>query len=381
MLSRFAPEPATPHEHPPQTAVLLCNLGTPDAPTPRAVRRYLAQFLSDPRVVELPRLLWWPLLHGVILRTRPRRSVAKYAAIWHAQRGSPLQWWTREQAHLLHDWLRQSGHNMLVRHAMRYGSPSIPSQLDALRAAGAAHILVLPLYPQYSCTTTASVGDAVYAWARRQRHVPALRFVSQYHDDARYIDALARSVQEHWQQHGRGQRLVLSFHGVPQRTRLLGDPYYAQAQQSARLLAARLGLQAGEYLTCFQSRFGRARWLQPYTKPTLLDLAAQGIRHVDIVCPGFAADCLETLEEIGHDARQAFVHAGGERLGLIACLNARPDWIATLGHIALQHTAGWPGNAGNGVAAAVLPIHVNPLQQSAPRCTAPGDVAHNYKFG
>jgi len=375
MSPTFAPEPSIPRDQTLQTAILLCNLGTPDAPSARAVRRYLAQFLSDTRVVELPRLLWQPLLHGVILRTRPRRSAAKYAAIWDAQRGSPLQWWTAAQARLLQEWLHQGGRKVLVRHAMRYGNPSIASQLDALRAAGAGRILILPLYPQYSCTTTASVGDAVYDWARCQRHVPELRFVNNYHDEAAYIDVLARSVREHWQQHGRGQRLVISFHGVPHRTCLLGDPYHAQSLHTAHLLAQRLELVPGQYLASFQSRFGRARWLQPYTKPALVHMAGQGIRHVDVICPGFAADCLETLEEINHDARQAFMHAGGTHFGMIACLNDRADWIAALGHIAMRHMAGWPGRDES---VAVLPIHVN---KNTPAGAHAPVVAHNYKFG
>jgi ferrochelatase len=333
----FAPEPSP---QPPGTAVLLCNLGTPDAPTPAALRRYLAQFLGDPRVVEIPRAAWLPILHGIILRTRPAKSAAKYASIWTPE-GSPLQVWTTRQAVMLRGWLGEAGCNVPVRHAMRYGSPSIASQLDALKAGGATRILLLPLYPQYSGTTTASLWDAVYAWAGRQRHVPELRFVNRYHDDAGYIDALARGIEAHWQANGRGEQLVMSFHGVPERTARLGDPYQQEARQTAQLLAARLGLAPDRWVLTFQSRFGKAKWLEPYTEPTLVQLAQSGTRQVDVVCPGFTSDCLETLEEINQEARHAFLQAGGQAFHYIPCLNASPAWIGALSRIAQQHLAGW----------------------------------------
>jgi ferrochelatase len=225
---------------------------------------------------------------------------------------------------------------------MRYGNPSIASQLDALKAEGATRILVLPLYPQYSGTTTASVFDAVYAWAARTRHVPELRFVNHYHDDAGYIGALAQSVEQHWQAHGQPERLVLSFHGVPERTLHLGDPYHCEARKTARLLAERLGLPDGRCLVTFQSRFGKAKWLEPATEPTLIKLAQEGVRRVDVVCPGFTSDCLETLEEIDQEVREAFLHAGGQAFHYIPCLNTHPAWIDALQHIALNHLAGWP---------------------------------------
>lgn len=342
MPSRFAPEPAVRHDRPARTAVLLCNLGTPDAPTAAAVRSYLAEFLGDDRVVEIPRLAWWPILHGIILRTRPAKSAAKYASIWHAQDGSPLLHWTQRQAALLGEQLGQDGNDVLVRHAMRYGQPSIAAQLDALKAAGAGRILILPLYPQYSGTTTASVFDAVYAWARTQRHIPELRFVNRYHDDADYIEALARRIEAHWSAHGRGEQLVMSFHGVPERTRQLGDPYHDEAQATARLLAARLDLSPQQYLVTFQSRFGKAKWLEPYTEPSLIAMAQRGVKRVDVVCPGFTGDCLETLEEISQEAREAFVHAGGQQFEYIACLNDSAPWIEALERIARRHMAGWP---------------------------------------
>jgi protoporphyrin/coproporphyrin ferrochelatase len=337
----FRPEPAYRHGSEARTAVLLVNLGTPDAPTPAALRRYLAEFLSDPRVVEIPRLVWWPILHGVILRTRPARSAAKYASVWTAQ-GSPLASGTERQSTLLGGYLGERGHRLVVRHAMRYGQPSVATVLDALRAEGVTRVLVLPAYPQYAGATTAGVVDAVTQWTRDRRRLPELRFVNEYHDDPGYLAALADSVTEHWRANGRGERLVLSFHGVPQRSLQLGDPYHCQCHKTARLLGERLGLGAEQMLVTFQSRFGKARWLQPYTEPTLRSLARQGIRRVDVMCPGFAVDCLETLEEIDQEARAAFLTAGGERFEYIACLNDRPAWIRALADLAERHLQGWP---------------------------------------
>lgn len=337
----FAPEPVYSHGTPERTAVLLCNLGTPDAPTAKALRRYLGQFLADQRVVEIPKPIWWLILHGIILRTRPAKSAAKYASVWTPE-GSPLAVWTEKQAKLLRGWLGEAGAPVLVRHAMRYGNPSIASQLDALKAEGATRILILPLYPQYSATTTASVFDAVYAWAARTRRVPELRFVNHYHDHAGYIDALAQKVEAYWREHGRGDQLVMSFHGVPERTLHLGDPYHCEARKTARLLGERLGLKPEQMRVTFQSRFGKAKWLQPYTEPTLIALAQQGVKRVDVVCPGFTSDCLETLEEINQEARETFLHAGGEQFHYIECLNDSPAWISALRDVAQQHLAGWP---------------------------------------
>jgi ferrochelatase len=325
----------------PRTAILLCNLGTPDAPTPKAVRRYLAEFLGDPRVVEIPRLLWWPILHGIVLRVRPARSAAKYASIWTPE-GSPLAVWTDKQAKLLLGYLGQRGHRVVVKAAMRYGSPAIASVLDELKAAGVDRVLVLPLYPQYCAATTATVFDKVSEWGRRQRALPELRFVNRYHDDPGYIEALVKRVNDHWMAHGEPERLVLSFHGVPQRTVRLGDPYHAECQATARLLRERLRLKPEQTLVTFQSRFGKAEWLQPYTEPTLVDLARRGVRRVDVTCPGFSVDCLETLEEIGQEARAAFIAAGGTEFHYIACLNDQHEWIAALTDLALRHLHGWP---------------------------------------
>ena len=340
----FRPEPPLAADHTPRTAILLCNLGTPDAPTPAALRRYLAQFLSDQRVVEIPRLLWWPILHGIILRLRPAQSAAKYASIWTPE-GSPLKVWTERQAALLQQWLQARGEPVLVRPAMRYGNPSIASQLDALKAEGATRILILPAYPQYSGTTTASVCDAVYDWGRQVRALPEFGFVNRYHDDPGYIAALAARVRAHWQAHGPAGQLVMSFHGVPARTSALGDPYEQECRQTARLLAQALGLEPEQYRVTFQSRFGKARWLEPYTEPTLVEMARAGIGRVDVVCPGFTADCLETLEEIAQEARQAFLQAGGREFHYIECLNDSTDWIEALGQLARRHLGHGPARA------------------------------------
>ncbi|MEN9781134.1 MAG: ferrochelatase [Pseudomonadota bacterium] len=334
-------EPAYRHGQAAKTGVLLCNLGTPDAPTPAALRRYLAEFLSDPRVVEIPKILWWLILHGIILRVRPRKSAAKYASIWTPE-GSPLLVWTQRQAALLGEALRAQGHAVLVRAAMRYGNPSIASQLDALKAEGATRILILPMYPQYSAATTASVFDAVYAWAAQARQVPELRFVNRYHDHPAYVRALAARIRHAWTDGQPPQQLVMSFHGVPERTLLLGDPYHCECHKTARLLAQELGLRKEQYTVTFQSRFGKAKWLEPYTEPTLIELASSGTRQVDVVCPGFTSDCLETLEEINQEAREAFLEAGGQEFRYIGCLNDAPEWITALGELTAAHLQGWP---------------------------------------
>jgi ferrochelatase len=336
----FKPEPPFRHGQAPATAVLLCNLGTPEAPTAKALRTYLAEFLSDPRVVEIPRVIWWLILHGIILRLRPAKSAAKYASIW-THEGSPLKVWTDKQAAALQDWLDGHGHRVTVHYAMRYGKPSIASQLDALKTEGVTRVLILPAYPQYSGTTTASVFDAVYQWAGQIRHIPEFRFINRYHDDAGYIDALALKIRRYWQEHGRPDQLVMSFHGVPERTLHLGDPYHCECHKTARLLAQALGLEPYQYKLTFQSRFGKAKWLEPYTEPSVIQMAKSGVKRVDVVCPGFTSDCLETLEEIAHEVRQAFMLAGGKEFHYIECLNDDSEWISALGDIAQGHLAGW----------------------------------------
>ncbi|NCT66676.1 MAG: ferrochelatase [Rhodanobacteraceae bacterium] len=341
-MPRYYGQPQFRHGSEAAAAVLLVNLGTPDAPTPRALRRYLGQFLADPRIVEMPRVLWRLILHGIILRVRPARSAALYAKIWTAE-GSPLATGTAALAERLQAALRaQRPGPILVRHAMRYGQPGVGPVLRELAAAGARRVLVLPLFPQYSGTTTASVLDAVGAELARWRWVPDLRFVADYHADARYIEALARSVEAHWQRHGRAQRLVLSYHGIPDKYFRAGDPYFCQCQATARRLRERLDLREDELLVTFQSRVGRAKWLQPYTEATLDALPGQGVKHVQVLCPGFAIDCLETLEEIAMANHARFLHAGGERFEYIPALNSSDDHVAALAELVLRQAQGWP---------------------------------------
>jgi ferrochelatase len=336
----FAQEPPFSHGQTPRTAVLFCNLGTPDAPTASALRRYLGEFLSDHRVVEIPRLVWMLILHGIILHIRPAKSALKYASIWTAE-GSPLKIWTERQAQALDAAFAQRNEQVRVRYAMRYGNPSMASQLDALKAEGFTRVLVMPAYPQYSGTTTASVFDAVYTWGHRTRLLPEFRFINHYHDHPAYITALAQQVRAHWAEHGQSERLVMSFHGVPERTLHLGDPYHCECYKTARLLGEALGLNKTQYIVTFQSRFGKAKWLEPYTEPTLIALAEQGVKKVDLICPGFTSDCLETLEEIAQEAQEAFMHAGGEQFHYIPCLNDNPAWIEAMHAIASMHLAGW----------------------------------------
>lgn len=337
----FKTEPVYSHGQAPRTAIVLANLGTPDAPTAPALRRYLAEFLSDHRVVEIPKPIWWLILHGIILRVRPAKSAAKYATVWTPQ-GSPLKVWTETQAKLLQGYLGERGHQVTVRYAMRYGNPSIASVLDELKAQGATRVLIVPAYPQYSGTTTASVFDAVAHWGLKTRHLPELRFVNRYHDDPGYIAALAQRVQHHWLHHERGEHLVMSFHGLPERNLHLGDPYHCECHKTARLLAQKLGIDKDRYTVTFQSRFGKAKWLEPYTEPTLIAMAQKGVKSVDVVCPGFTGDCIETLEEINQEAREAFLHAGGQTFEYIECVNDSPDWMRALTHLTEQHLQGWP---------------------------------------
>lgn len=313
---------------PARTGVLLANLGTPDAPTPAAVRRYLREFLTDRRVVDLPPPLWWPILYGIVLPLRPRRSAHAYGRIW-TDEGSPLLVISRRQEAALRTRLAARG-AIAVALGMRYGRPSIAEALDALRAGGAQRLVILPLYPQYSSATTASTFDAVARHMRSWVDHPDVHFLSDYHDRPWYVDAVARSISEAWQSADPGERLLFSFHGMPARTRTAGDPYHDRCHASARLIATALGLADDRWEVTFQSRFGAAKWLKPYTDETLRSWARAGVTSVDVVCPGFAADCLETLEEIAMLNRDAFLEAGGRSFRYIPCLNDRADHIEGL---------------------------------------------------
>jgi ferrochelatase len=328
-----------------RSAVVLINLGTPQAPTAAAVRRYLREFLSDPRVVEIPRWIWWPILNGPVLALRPRRSAAKYAAVWTAE-GSPLLVGSQHQAAALTAELALRGLELDVALAMRYGEPSIDAALSQLRSHGVTRMLMLPLYPQYSATTTASALDGVNRVLGRLRDVPEVRWIKHFADDPGYIDALRASVAGHWERYGRGDCLLMSFHGLPRRNLDLGDPYHCECHKTARLLAEALGLEPSAFRISFQSRFGRARWLEPSTVDTLRALARGGVRRLDVICPGFVADCLETLEEIAIEGKAEFLAAGGQQLRYIGCLNDSAPFIRALADLVERNVQGWPIEAG-----------------------------------
>ncbi len=313
------------------SGVLLVNLGTPDAPTPAAIRPYLREFLSDRRVVDLPRWLWLPVLYGVILPLRPRTLAPMYARIWRAD-GSPLLAITRELRAAL-----ASALSMPVAEGMRYGRPGIAAGAAELREVGVERLVVLPLYPQYSDTTTASAFDGVDQALRALGWQPQQQRIEEYHADEHYIAALAGSVREHWSAHGRGERLLMSFHGIPERYVARGDPYGGQCQETARRLAAALQLAGGDWQLCYQSRVGKAAWLGPYTDEVIPQLARDGMRRLDVICPGFAADCLETLDEVAIRYAGAFVAAGGEALRYVPALNARPAHVDALARRVRAH--------------------------------------------
>jgi ferrochelatase len=338
---KYLPEPKHQHGTIPKTGILLINLGTPDAPTATALRPYLQEFLSDPRVVEISRPLWWLILNGVVLRTRPRQAAAKYALIW-TKEGSPLAVHTAKQATLLRGYL---GERIKTPHvvawAMRYGRPSIEKTLLGLREQSCDRILILPLYPQYAASTTASAFDAVFDTVKQMRNAPALRLIQHYHDHSAYIAALAKSVNDFWVTNGRPDKLLMSFHGVPRFALDRGDPYHCECYKTARLLGEELGLAPERYGVSFQSRFGRTEWLKPYTMQTVKELGKRKTGRLDVVCPGFVSDCLETLEEIGIENKSAYIKAGGREFHYIPCLNERHDWIQALARIAAENLQGW----------------------------------------
>ncbi len=332
------------HDQADRTGVLLVNLGTPDAPDRASVRRYLKEFLWDPRVVEVPRPIWWFVLNMVILNTRPGRSAKAYQKVWTEQ-GSPLLTISRAQEEALRKALQdRHGDDLSVALAMRYGTPSIRHGLEQLRDAGARRLLVLPLYPQYSATTTASIFDEVTQVLRGWRWLPETRFINHYHDDPAYIEALAASVREWRQQHGEADKLLMSFHGIPQEYFDKGDPYHCECHKTGRLLAEALELDASRWTLSFQSRLGPKQWLQPYTDKTLHKLASDGTRSVQVICPGFSTDCLETLEEIAMENRDEFLQASGERYEYIPCLNDQASHITMLCDLVDRHTCGWTAN-------------------------------------
>lgn len=341
-MGRYQNEPEFRHDGPRRLGILITNLGTPDAAESGAVRRYLAEFLSDPRVVEIPRVLWWVILHGIILRVRPRRSAAAYRKVW-GEDGSPLLTIAESQRAGLEEALaRRVPGDHVVALAMRYGNPSIPAVLETLRVQGVRRLLVLPMYPQYSATTTASTFDAIARVFMRRRWIPELRTINHYHDEPGYIDALAESVRAHWEQNGRGERLLFSFHGIPKRYLLNGDPYHCQCQKTARLVAGALGLDADDWTVSFQSRLGREEWLRPYTDHVLEEWGRGGGGDIDVICPGFSADCLETLEEVDIQYRELYRAAGGGVLRYIPALNDTRSHLSFVTELICRHLKGWP---------------------------------------
>ncbi|HYU32342.1 MAG TPA: ferrochelatase [Thermoanaerobaculia bacterium] len=329
------------HTEVPAVGVLLANLGTPDAPDTPALRRYLREFLLDPRVIEMPRLLWWLILHLFILPFRPAKSAALYRKVW-TEEGSPLLVISRRQTAALQEILRQElGNPLHVALAMRYGNPSVRTGLRELEEKGCRRILILPLYPQYASVTLGSTFDAVAAELSGWRWVPEIRTINGYHDNPGYIRSLAASIREAWAEGGPGEKLLFSFHGIPQRYFEAGDPYFCQCHKLARLAAEELGLPRDRWEVSFQSLFGKEEWLKPYTDKTVAAMARSGIRTLDVICPGFSADCLETLEEMDEQNREIFLHAGGERFRFIPCLNDRPDHMQAIADVTLRHLQGW----------------------------------------
>jgi ferrochelatase len=353
------------HREAPRAAVLMINLGTPDAPTPKALRRYLKEFLGDPRVVEVPRPIWWLILHGIILPLRAPKSARAYASVWTEQ-GSPLLAINKRLAAGLQKHLAKTMPRVTVMLAMNYGNPSIDRAIDRLRSENIQRLLVLPVYPQYSATTTASVFDRVTRSLSRLRWLPEVRFINDYHNEPAWLDAVADSIAAHHKQHGRAEKLLFSFHGIPRRNLMAGDPYHCQCRASARQIAERLELPDEAWMVSFQSRLGRAEWLKPYTDETVRRLAADGVKRVQVVCPGFSIDCLETLEEIAEENREEFIHAGGEALEYIPCLNDSQAHVQVMSELVAKQTRGWPEFAGRkAVGDSELAARIERADQSA----------------
>ncbi|OSI16639.1 ferrochelatase [Neisseria dumasiana] len=335
-MPRFLPEPPTPHHLQEKTAVLLLNLGTPEAPTAAAVRPYLRDFLSDQRVVELPKLVWQPILRGLVLTLRPKKSAHAYEKVWLPE-GSPLAVYTEKQAELVAKQIP----NITVRHAMTYGSPNAASVLAELKAQGITRVLAIPLYPQYAASSTGAALDKIFETLLKQRNQISIRTVSRFYSDSGYIDAMKQRIQAFWTHHGRGEKLMLSFHGIPQKNSDEGDPYAYECQKTAELLADALSLKKDDYIVSFQSQFGKAKWIGPSTQDLFDELPKQGITKLDVFCPGFVSDCLETMEEIAIAGREQFHEAGGKQYQYISCLNTHPAWIDALSNIVKQNIQGW----------------------------------------
>ncbi len=341
----YQPEPPFHHGAQHKTGILLVNLGTPDEPTKASVKTYLKEFLSDPRIVEIPKWIWWIILNGIILNVRPAKSAAKYQTIWMKE-GSPLRVYTERQATMLRGFLGEIVKSpFAVVPAMRYGNPSIEAGIDKLRAQHCDNILVLPMYPQYAASTTGSTFDKVAEVLMKRRNVPGIRFVRNFHDHPAFIKAIVRNVEAHWMKLGRPDfakdKLLMTFHGVPKFHLDKGDPYHCESHKSARLIAEGLSLKKGDYIVTFQSRFGKAEWLQPYTDKTLEALGKGGSQRVDVICPGFAADCLETLEEIADEGKETFLHAGGKEFNYLPVANDTDAYVGALTDIAREHLQGW----------------------------------------
>lgn len=342
----FNIEPEYKHGDQLKVGILLANLGTPDAPTAKALRPYLRQFLSDVRIVEIPRIIWWFILNCIILVIRPKKSAEKYAQVW-TKEGSPLLVHAQKQAQLLRGYLSQkikSPHAVAL--GMSYGNPSMESAIASLKTQHCDRILVFPLYPQYAASSTGSALDAVWRVLLKTRNVPAIRTIRSYHDHPAYIAALAASVREHWRLNNKpnfsgGEKLVMSFHGVPKVHLTKGDPYHCQCHKTARLLAEALGLSQTDYVVAFQSRFGKQEWLKPYLASTLEDLGKAATKRIDVICPGFSSDCLETLEEIAMEGKHIFSSHGGGEYHYIPALNENEAWIHAMTEIALENLQGW----------------------------------------
>ncbi len=346
MRNRFKGQREFQHGRAPGIGILVVNLGTPDEPTPQAVKRYLAEFLSDVRVVEIPILLWKIILHGIVLRIRPAKSAKAYQRVW-TDKGSPLMAASVELTEQISAAMKtRIPGNSSVMLAMRYGQPSIQQGLEQLQSEGAERIMILPLYPQYSCATTGTVADAVFANLSEWRWVPELRMLGAYHDDPAYIQAIAHSIQRHWQKNNQkidpAHKLFISFHGMPKATLEAGDPYFCQCHKTARLIARELNLNTDQWEMAFQSRFGKAEWLQPYAAKRFVQLPAEGIEHLTVVCPGFAVDCLETLDEIAMEGRDEFIAAGGKHFSYVTALNGSADHVSFMTDRIIKNASGWP---------------------------------------